>query len=76
MKNSIHYLCKYYYFKYNYINSSEKGDQNYMGKYYGNTYARFGPWIVGIILGYFVYNRNEYTSFNNVSIYYLSLNIY
>ncbi|GLV35556.1 uncharacterized protein CBL_01294 [Carabus blaptoides fortunei] len=34
--------------------------------YYDNTYARFGPTLIGIILGYFVYYRKENNKLNMV----------
>lgn len=37
-----------------------------MKDYYMNTYARFGPWIVGIIIGYYVYKKDDNKKINEV----------
>jgi peptidoglycan/LPS O-acetylase OafA/YrhL len=34
-------------------------DPNYMSEYYTQTYARFGPYVIGMILGYFLYKIKQ-----------------
>lgn len=37
-----------------------------MSKYYANTAVRFGPWVIGLLLGYFIYNTEDNKTFNQM----------